>query len=108
MYDFQFVTPQHRSSAETDKMIARHKVDMLMTLICDFLMMGHEVRGTRVDMFDATIEGWLISIADVFNNYTLPHLWDLNGLDRNLMPKDRQMAIDVAIPSKLPGSRAIS
>jgi hypothetical protein len=44
MYDFQFVTPQHRSSAETDKMIARHKVDMLMTLICDFLMMGRKVR----------------------------------------------------------------
>jgi len=112
-------------------------------------------------MFYSAIAGWLMSIADVFNSYALPRIWDMNGLDRNLMPRfmpdmpqrldldslgnfiksiaaagmplfpdeeleswvrdaagmplfdemsdeDRQMAIDVAISSKLPGSRAIS
>jgi Integrase core domain len=74
MYDFQLVTPQGgRARNDTDKMIGRHKVDTLMTLMCDFLMMGHEVRGTnnlavtRVDMFYSAIEGWLTSISDVMN-----------------------------------------
>jgi hypothetical protein len=94
MYDFQLVTPQHgRGSIEIDKTIARHKVDMLMTLLCDFIQMGHEIRGTnnlgtmKVDMFYAAIEGWLDSITEVMNRYALPRLWDMNGLDRALMPK---------------------
>lgn len=94
MYEFQLVTPQRsRGGSETDKMINRHKIDTLMTLICDFLMMGHEVRGTnnlsitRVDMFYSAIEGWLTSVADVLNRYGLPRLWEMNGLDQDLMPK---------------------
>jgi hypothetical protein len=94
MYEFQLVVPQRaRGGAETDKIIMRHKVDTLMTLICDFLMMGHEVRGTnnlsitRVDMFYSAIEGWLSSIGDVLNRYGLPRLWEMNGLDPDLMPK---------------------
>jgi len=93
MFDFQLVTPQRsRGVAETDKMIARYQVNMLMTLICDFLMMGHEVRGTnnlsitRVDKFYAAIEGWLNGIADVLNRYGLTRLWDVNGFSRDLMP----------------------
>ena len=86
-------TEHGRSGTGTDKMISRHKVDMLMTLICDFLMMGHEVRGTnnlgtlRVDMFYSAIEGWLMSIADVFNRYGLPRIWEMNNLPRELMPQ---------------------
>src|SRR5581483_3538262 len=49
MYEFCLVTPQHggKATADTDKTIARHKIDMLITLLCDFIMMGHEVRGTN-------------------------------------------------------------
>src|SRR5260221_512707 len=93
-YEFQLVTPQSRGrQGETDKIIQRHKIDTLMTLICDFLMMGHEVRGTnnlsitRVDMFYSAIEGWLSSIADVLNRYGLPRIWEMNGLNPDLMPQ---------------------
>ena len=94
MYEFQLVTPQRaRGGAETDKMISRHKIDTLMTLICDFLMMGHEVRGTnnlavtRVDMFYTAIEGWLTSISDVVNRYGLTRLWEMNNLNLDLKPQ---------------------
>lgn len=95
MYEFQLVTPQHagRSTADTDKTIARHKIDMLITLLCDFIMLGHEVRGTnnlavtKVDMFYAAIEGWLNAIAAVLNRYGLPRLWQMNRLDPDLMPE---------------------
>lgn len=100
MYEFKFETPtQGRGSIETDKIIGRHKLDMLMTLLCDFIAMGHEVRGTnnlavtKVDMFFGAIEGWLNSLAAVVNRYALPRLWEMNALDRDLMP---QMVPDLA------------
>jgi hypothetical protein len=55
--------------------------------------MGHEVRGTnnlattKVDMFYGAIEGWLGSLAEVMNRYALPRVWQMNALDRDLMPR---------------------
>ena len=94
MYEFKLETPQHgRGSLEVDKTIMRHKVELMTTLLCDFLVMGHEVRGvnnlavTKVDMFYQAIQGWLQSIAGVLNRHALPRLWVLNALDPNLMPQ---------------------
>ncbi|WP_407146260.1 hypothetical protein [Bradyrhizobium sp. ORS 86] len=94
MYDFKLLTPEHgKSGVDVDKTIGRHKVDILMTVLCDFVMMGHEVRGTnnlavtRVDMFYGAIEGWLNAIAGVLNRYALPRLWTMNALNPDLMPQ---------------------
>lgn len=96
MYDFQLLTPQHgRGQVDVDKTITRYKVDMLMTVLCDFIQMGHEIRGTnnlgtmKVDMFYSAIEGWLDAIAGVLNRYALPRNWEINGLDRDTMPQYR-------------------
>ena len=95
MYELKFEMPQggSKQTADTDKTISRHKVDMMMTLLCDFLMMGHEVRGTnnlavtKVDMFYQAVEGWLNAMAGVINRYALPRIWSMNSLDADLMPK---------------------
>jgi hypothetical protein len=94
MYEFKLLTPeQSRTGVDIDKTIVRHKIDMLMTTLCDFIQMGHEVRGTnnlgtmKVDMFYSAIEGWLEAITSVLNRYALPRLWKMNGLDLNVMPQ---------------------
>jgi hypothetical protein len=94
MYNFELLTPQHGSrSISGNEMIERHKLDMLMTLLCDFIKLGHEVRGTnnlavtRVDMFYAAIEGWLGAIADVLNRYAIPRVWKINALPPETMPQ---------------------
>jgi hypothetical protein len=94
MYELALLTPQHGRAGgiDIDKTITRHTVSMMMTLLCDFLSMGHETRGTnnlgtlKVDMFYQAIQGWLDSITAVMNRYALPRLWQMNGLDRKLMP----------------------
>ena len=93
MFEFQLLTPQHGSrGVSANDTIERHKLDMLMTLLCDFVKLGHEVRGTnnlaitKVDMFYAAIEGWLTSIADVLNRYGLPRIWRINALSPDIMP----------------------
>jgi hypothetical protein len=95
MFDLKFLTPEHAGTAkaDTDKIITRYKVDILMTVLADFIQMGHEVRGTnnlavtKVDMFYQAIEGWLNNHAAVLNRYALPRLWRLNGLNPDLMPQ---------------------
>lgn len=93
MYEFKLLTPeQSRTGVDIDKTITRHKIDMLMTTLCDFIQMGHEVRGTnnlgtmKVDMFYSAVEGWMQAITSVMNRYALPRVWDINGLDRDTMP----------------------
>jgi hypothetical protein len=93
MFEFKLETPQHgRGGVEICKAIDRHKLDMLMTVMADFIQLGHDVRGTnnlavvKTDMFFQALEGWLSSIAEVLNRYALPRLWAMNALPQELMP----------------------
>jgi len=93
-YTFELVTPSlSRANLGYDETIKRYGVGILMSVLADFLTLGHEARGTqslaitKVDLFFNAMEGYLNSMAEVFNRYGIPRLWDLNGLDRDLMPK---------------------
>jgi hypothetical protein len=94
MYDFKLVTPTAgKGSVDGDKSIERYKLDIMTSVLADFLSMGHTSRGaqnlaeTKVDLFFQAIEGWLQSNADVLNDHLLPRLWRLNGLDYDNMPR---------------------
>ena len=104
MYEFQLVTPQGRAQVDSDKVITRHRLDMLMTVLGDFITLGHASHGTqslaesKIDMFFQAIEGWVNSIAAVVNRYLLPRVWALNGLDPTLTPEfepDLAQRIDI-------------
>jgi hypothetical protein len=93
MYSFELLAPQSgKLSIDADKSIERYKLDQLMTVLADFIQVGHGQRGTqslaisKVDMFFQAIEGWLVGIAAVLNRYALPRVWTLNNLNRDLMP----------------------
>jgi hypothetical protein len=93
-YEFRFVVPTGgRTAASFDPSIERYKLDIMTSVLADFLTLGHSSRGTqslaetKVDMFFQATEGWLGSNADVLNEHLLPRIWALNGLDLELMPK---------------------
>lgn len=93
MYEFKLETPQGRINAQFHVAIERYKLDILMTALADFILLGHSTRGTqnlalaKVDMFYQAIEGWVDGIASVLNKHMLPRIWKLNGLDQDLMPQ---------------------
>ena len=41
---------------------------------------------SKIELFMDSIEAWLAGIADVFNNYGIPRLMKLNGIDEQLSP----------------------
>lgn len=95
MYEFELKTPTGRSSGalNTDVIIGRYKLDIMTSVMADFLTLGHATRGTqalglsKVDMFFQAIEGWVNGIAAVLNRHLLPRIWRLNALDPVLMPE---------------------
>ena len=95
MYEFTFVTPTTTAGIEKayDTVIERNKLDILYTVLADFIQMGHSSRGaqslaiSKVDMFFQAIEGYLNSIAAVLNRHLLPRLWRLNGFPEETMPE---------------------
>lgn len=93
-YDLELVTPTGggRMTVNATETLNRHNVNIMISVLADFLQMGHEVRGTqglagvKTDMFFQAIEGYLNSMASVFNRYGLVRVWKLNGMDPATRP----------------------
>lgn len=92
-YSFSLETPKAgKGVIDSNITIGRYKTDQLMSVMADFLMLGHVERGTnnlgvtKVDMFYQAIEGWVTTLAEVDNRYLLPRIWKLNGLPPETMP----------------------
>lgn len=92
-YSFELVAPAMRSAnINMDSTITRYSVSMLTSVLADFLTLGHEARGTqslavsKIDLFFQAIEGYLNSMAGIYNRYAIPRLMDLNGVDESAWP----------------------
>ena len=63
-----------------------------MSVLADFLLLGTEKVGTqtlslsKIDLFLDSIEAWLSAIADVFNQYAIPRLCRINGINQQQFP----------------------
>lgn len=94
MYGFELVSPGGGKGGgpDSDKTVTRHQSMMMMSVLADFLMLGHGKTGTqaladnKADMFFQAVEGYLNSMGAVFNNHGLERIWALNGKDPDLMP----------------------
>ncbi len=118
MYDFELKTPDSSAlRVDSDKTIHRYEMDILKTVLADFIDLGHQARGTqnlstsKMDMFYTAIEGWLKSMSSVHNRYLLPRVWALNAMDPDLLPQytpDLPMRIDLDVLGKFVLSMAQS
>jgi hypothetical protein len=94
-FRFELVTPQRgsRGGIDSDKVIQRYNVNILASVMADFLQLGHESRGTqalsqnKTDMFFNALEGFLMSGSETMNRYAIPRLGDLNGMNPDKLPK---------------------
>lgn len=78
---------------DTDKVVSRYDQRIAMTVLADFILLGHEKVGsfslgsTKVDLFTTAIAQIAQSIADVFNQHAIPRLLKVNGMDASRRPK---------------------
>ena len=78
---------------DTDKTISRYDQRIAMTLLADFILLGHETVGSfalssnKTALFSMAIGAFLDHIAAVFNQHAIPRLLRLNGMDTSLTPE---------------------
>lgn len=92
-YDFTLTTSGGARTFDTDKIIARYNKEIAMSVLADFILLGHEAVGSfalssdKTDLFAVALGTFLDVIADVLNRYAVPRLFELNGLDVENLPK---------------------
>jgi hypothetical protein len=93
MMDIELMGSPGQRTIDTSGMIQRYQHDMARAVLADFVMLGSASRGSfalsrsKTNLFLRSLQGHLNTIAAVLNRHLLPRIWDLNGLDYDLMPE---------------------
>lgn len=89
-YKLELLSSGGSRQFNTDAVINRHDSRMAMTVLADFILLGHEKVGnfalasSKTSLFAYALGAWLDGISAVFTEQAFPRLLKLNGL----MPKE--------------------
>lgn len=93
-WDFSLLSTGGRRQIDVGAVIERYDRRIAMTVLADFILLGHEKVGSfalassKTDLFGVALGAWLDSIAAVFNRYAIPRLFALNpGLPQEDLPQ---------------------
>lgn len=93
LFDFELMTSGGSRQFDTNTIIQRYEQRILMTVLADFILVGHESVGSyalhtdKSGLFRASINSIAQSIADVLNRYAIPRLFALNGWKLDQLPQ---------------------
>lgn len=91
--EFKLMSSSGARSFDTTAIIQRYNQMIAMTVLADFILMGHEKVGSfalssdKTDIFAVALGTILDVIEDVLNRFAVPRLWRLNGWDEAKCPK---------------------
>lgn len=93
LYDFKLVSSAGQRQFDTSRIIDRRDARILMSMLCDFIMLGTKAVGSfalssdKTELFAVALGGWMDAIAGVHNRHAIPRLIRLNGMPAELAPK---------------------
>ena len=99
-YDLKLLSTGGRRQFDTNAIIQRYDQRIAMSLLADFVLLGHQATGTqalsvsKIQLFLDSLEAWLSGIAEVFNSHALPRLMRINGFDVSKTPSINFQAPD--------------
>ena len=93
LFKFELLTSGGSRSFNTNELIQRYEQRQLMTVLADFIMVGHQgSTGTynlhvdKTGIFREALNAIAISIAEVFNRHAIPRLFAANGWKPSSLP----------------------
>lgn len=92
MFSLELLSSGGSRQFDTDKVIARYDQRIAMSVLSDFILLGHEAVGSfalgsqKMDLWTMSIDAIAKSIAEVVNQYAIPRLLKLNGMNTELCP----------------------
>jgi hypothetical protein len=92
-WELELLSTGGRRAFDTNAIMERYNNSKAMTLLADFIMLGHNNRygsfalsSSKTTLFASAVGGWMRSVAAVFNRYAIPRLLELNGMDSEYPP----------------------
>lgn len=93
LFDFTLLNSGGSRTFDTNSIIQRYEQRILMTVLADFIMVGHQGTGSyalhtdKTGLFRASINSVSQAIADVLNRYAVPRLFAVNGWKVEELPR---------------------
>jgi hypothetical protein len=87
LYEFTLLSTGGRRSFDTGSIVTRYNQEMAMSLLADFILLGHEKVGSfalssdKTELFAVALGAILDAIEEVLNRHAVPALLRLNGLE---------------------------
>lgn len=115
LYTFELLGGGGQRQFNTDAIIQRYEQRILMTVLADFIMVGHQSTGSyslhtdKTGIFRTSLNSITQSIADTLNRHAVPKLFLANGWKPAELPKivpDDVDAPDVTVLSSFMQSMA--
>jgi hypothetical protein len=108
MFTFDLMTSGGSRSFDTNALITRYEQRQLMTVLADFIMVGHDgSTGTynlhvdKTGIFRDALDATAQMIADVFNRHAIPRLFMVNGWKPDALPTIQPGHVDAPDLSQL-------
>jgi phage gp29-like protein len=93
MFELTLLSSGGNRQFDTDKVISRYDQRIAMTVLSDFILLGHERVGSfalgtsKMDLWTMSVDAIANSVAETFNQYAIPRLLKYNGMNPQLAPK---------------------
>lgn len=93
MFGFDLIASAGTRTFDTDKIISRYDQRIAMSVLADFILLGHEKVGSfalssdKTDIFAVALGTILSVIAETLNRFAVPRLWEMNNMDPTKCPK---------------------
>ena len=93
LYELSLLSAGGQRQFDTSDIIGRYDQRIAMTVLADFILLGHENVGSfalgasKIDLFTTAVSQIAKSIADVVNQFAIPRLLRLNGMSVERAPR---------------------
>jgi phage gp29-like protein len=92
LVDIELMSSNGKRNLDIDPIVRRYQHDIARSVLSEFLMLGGGNNGSyalsksKTDLFLRALESYIQAIVDVLNKQLVERLWQLNGLNYDLMP----------------------
>ena len=100
LFEFELMSSSGSRQFDTNSIIQRYEQRILMSVLADFILVGHQETGSyalhtdKTGIFRAALNAITKAIADTLNRHLVPRLFEINGWKLDQLPKFEPTDID--------------
>ena len=91
LVDIELMSASGKRNIDINPIVSRYQHDIARSVLSEFLLLGtsggsYALSKSKTDLFLRALESYIQAIVDVLNKQLVERLWQLNGLNYDLMP----------------------